>query len=319
MAQRLAQKDQPKEVRLAVANNLVKNKHIPAGMYFDLLKSLSSDPDKDIQEAIAKIFQEDLLFQEQMSEFRSFLMKIPEQLSKRPQELFDQNLNIIPGKSILPLFTIPDILGEQAANTARIYTFGYYPEIELNTLTTEPKIPPKSRAQELLDKLKKCPPGHAHWREYEEICKEILSYCLEPPLLSPEEQSVTEDGLQKRDLIFYIPMDDLPGFWHYILTVYGRAIIVDCKNYSHELKENEVLITSKYLGKKKLTRLGLLVTRTGLSDGGKKGQKERWEQEDKLLICLNDQDLIKMLELKEKGDEPWKVIDKGILDFLKSL
>jgi hypothetical protein len=26
-----------------------------------------------------------------------------------------------------------------------------------------------------------------------------------------------------------------------------------------------------------------------------------------------------MLELKEKEDEPWKVIDKGIVDFLKSL
>lgn len=59
--------------------------------------------------------------------------------------------------------------------------------------------------------------------------------------------------------------------------------------------------------------------RAGLSEGGKKGQKERWEQGDKLLICLNDQDLIKMLELKEKEDEPWKVIDKGIVDFLKSL
>jgi hypothetical protein len=34
---------------------------------------------------------------------------------------------------------------------------------------------------------------------------------------------------------------------------------------------------------------------------------------------LNDQDLIKMLELKEKEDEAWKVIDKGIVDFLKSL
>jgi hypothetical protein len=319
LAQRLAQKDQPKEVRLAVANNLVKNKHIPTGMYFDLLKSLSADPDKGIQKAIAKIFQEDFQFQKQVSEFRSSFMKITQELSKKQQKLFGQNLSTIPGKLILPMFTIPNILGEQAAKTARVHTSGFYPEIELDTLTTKPEIPPKSKAQELVERLKNCQPGQVHWREYEDVCKEILSYCLEPPLLPPEEQSVTADGLHKRDLIFHIPMDNLPGFWHYILTVYGRAVIVDCKNYSHELKENEIVIASKYLGKKKLTKLGLLVTRAGLSEGGKKGQKERWEQEDKLLICLNDQDLIKMLELKEKEDEPWKVIDKGIVDFLKSL
>lgn len=326
MAQKLAQRDQPKGVRLAVANNLLKNKHIPAGMYFDLLKSLSADKDKDIQETLDKIFQEDVQFQKLISGFNSYLnsylTKTMQEFNKGQQELFDQNLNIIPGKSILPLFNLSDTLGEQAARTARIHTHGYYPEVELDTVTTSPKIPPKSKAEELLEKLKKCQPGSAHWREYEDVCRDILSYCLVPPLLDPAEQSVTGDGFHKRDFIFHIPiipMEELPDYWKYFIYKYGRAIIVDCKNYAEELKENEILIASKYLGKNKLTQLGLLIARKGLSEGGKKGQKEKWEQEEKLLICLNDQDLTKMLELKERGDEPWKVIDTRIRDFLASL
>lgn len=206
LAQKLAQRDQPKEVRLAVANNLLKNKHIPTEIYFDILKSLSADKDKDIQKMLDKILQEDVQFQKLISGFNSYLnshlTKTMQEFNKRQQELFGQNLNIIPGKSILPLFNLSDTLGEQAARTARIHTYGYYPEVELDTVTTSPKIPPKSKAEELLERLKKCQPGLAHWREYEDVCRDILSYCLVPPLLDPAEQSVTGDGFHKRDFIF---------------------------------------------------------------------------------------------------------------------
>jgi hypothetical protein len=97
------------------------------------------------------------------------------------------------------------------------------------------------------------------------------------------------------------------------------AIIVECKNYTEPLKENQTIISSKYLDRKKLTRLGLMVTRRGLHQGGIKAQENQWIRDDKMIICLRDEDLIKMLELKENNDEPWKVIDNLIRQFLSSL
>ena len=51
----------------------------------------------------------------------------------------------------------------------------------------------------------------------------------------------------------------------------------------------------------------------------RKAQENIWKEEGKMLLCINDNDLEKMLELKENHDEPWKVIDDGIHSFLMSL
>ena len=38
-----------------------------------------------------------------------------------------------------------------------------------------------------------------------------------------------------------------------------------------------------------------------------------------MLLCLSDEDLTMMLQLKNDHDEPWKVIDNTIRKFLMSL
>ena len=47
-------------------------------------------------------------------------------------------------------------------------------------------------------------------------------------------------------------------------------------------------------------------------------QRDLWVNSDQLVICLTENDLIKMLDLKEAGDEPWKVIDQLMKDFHNS-
>lgn len=49
-----------------------------------------------------------------------------------------------------------------------------------------------------------------------------------------------------------------------------------------------------------------------------KTQEDLWKEQGKILLSLNDKDLEKMLELKENHDEPWKVIDNIIREFLLS-
>lgn len=79
------------------------------------------------------------------------------------------------------------------------------------------------------------------------------------------------------------------------------------------------MITSKYFGKKKLSLFGLVISRKGLDKSGKSAQARLWREDDKLLISLTDDDLLKMLELKENGELSEKVIDQRLRDFLSSI
>jgi len=97
------------------------------------------------------------------------------------------------------------------------------------------------------------------------------------------------------------------------------AIVAECKNYKKPLDENELIISVKYVGKKKLSTLILIISRTGLSRSGHSTQQKIWNQEEKMLLCLNDSDLAKMIELKDTGDESWKVIDYHIRKLRSSL
>jgi len=187
-------------------------------------------------------------------------------------------------------------------------TPSYYAVQELEPVSSPPSTPVTKKAKDLLAKLKNCDPGIDNWVEYQDICMEILSYCLVPPLLDPTEQSNTQDRSHRRDLIYHIPHGAGP-FWSYLTLKYGLGIIVDCKNYRDPLRENEMIITSKYFEKKKLTTLGLVISRKGLSTNGLKAQQDLWRDQEKMLLCLDDNDMAKMLELKDRGEEPWKIID----------
>jgi len=82
---------------------------------------------------------------------------------------------------------------------------GYYTKDELEPIKSPPEVPRKTKASELLPNLMNCKPGKEHWKKYQDICKEILSYCLVPHLTEPLEQSETRDGMHIRDIIFHIP------------------------------------------------------------------------------------------------------------------
>jgi hypothetical protein len=194
----------------------------------------------------------------------------------------------------------------------------YYSKAELEPIKSTPEVPTLTEASKLLQNLQDCEPGKKQWKKYQDICKEILCYCLVPPLMEPLEQSETRDGMHIRDIIFHIPHEH-KGFWTFIINKFGWALVIECKNYANPIDENQLLISSKYVGKDKLSRLGLVVTRKGLSNNGIKSQENIWKSDGKMLLCMDDEDIAKMLELKNHRDEPWKVIDKKMRNFMTSL
>lgn len=196
----------------------------------------------------------------------------------------------------------------------------YFTRSEVQVLNKPVRIPAKSVANELIERLKSCPKGKDGWTEYQNVCKDILAYLLVPPLMGPFEQTPTEKRLQIRDLIFDIPYA-IQGFWGYIRDRFdSSAIIVECKDYELPIAGNQFVTTSKYFGGKRLGRFGIILSREPSVEPFHGEMKRIWNSETNALILpFTDEHLIRMLSLKELNKEPELVIDAAIHQFLRSL
>ena len=129
----------------------------------------------------------------------------------------------------------------------------------------------------------------------------------------------TSGGLQIRDLLLHIPFD-IGEFWSWLRFKFNSsALIVECKNYTQPLKPNQVVISNKYLGRKRLGQLGLVISRRGLGAGAKLEQKRIWNDENNLTVSLADEQLVRMLTLKDEAKDPALVVDAEIRRFLELL
>lgn len=203
-------------------------------------------------------------------------------------------------------------------NTIR-HSGSFFDPIDLKVVSQAPRVPSASRGSELAGRLWACPRGRADWRRFQDLCKEIVGYCFCPPLGELEDEVWTEDGTERRDIIIQIP-HDAQEFWKYVMLAHkSMAVIVDAKNYSEALPANQVVIASKYFRKKGISSFGIVISRCQISEGAKAEQKKLWVEDDKMILCLSDDDLLKMLELKEKGDDPAKVLDDALRKFRLSI
>jgi hypothetical protein len=218
-------------------------------------------------------------------------------------------------------FIDPLILSSQAlesvARSAQAVLPSYYPQTDLEVIDRiRPKFE-KSRTIRLKSKLAACVPGKAHWKAYQDVCREILRYAFVPPLAEPIEESPARGRDQRRDLILHISYDS-KGFWGHIQMNYkSLAFIVECKNYATPLPQNQVTITAKYLSDKGLGLFGIIICRKGLSESARRTQEKLWN-EGKMLLVLSDHDLQNILNLKEAGEDPSKVIDNSMRKFRQS-
>ena len=227
-------------------------------------------------------------------------------------------LGLYPGESITKISTNLDEVTNEINKTLLANSINYYNPDELEVVEKPIKKSKKKKIKQLIEKLKNCEDGAEDWAEYQDVCEEILSYCFGTDLMEPMVQSATTGRHNIRDIIYQIP-HDCDEFWKYIMFQFGMGVIVECKNYASPIKQNDVVITSKYFAEKKLTTFGIIFSRKPVGNSGKKGQEDAWVHNNKMIICLSDDDLIKMLELKEKGEKPWKVIDNAMREFRLSI
>jgi Fe-S cluster biosynthesis and repair protein YggX len=178
--------------------------------------------------------------------------------------------------------------------------------------------PPTNRASELCSEMRKLPCGAGHWKDYERICTEILTYVFSPDLAAPEIQSRSDDGLDIIDAIFPIRSNAAP--WSIVRAEYRtRFAVAEFKNYCGPIGQRQVESIAQYLWDKAHRTFGILVSRKNASQSATAQRRRQWLESSKMIVLLSDDDLCEMLNMKESGGQPFDIIDSQLEDFLRTL
>jgi hypothetical protein len=172
----------------------------------------------------------------------------------------------------------------------------------------------RSQAEELQWRLDSLVCGRAQWYDYQKLCGDILEYLFCPPLKTPIPESSNVPRINRRD--FIVPNYVSDGFWHFMRLHYrADYLVVDAKNNCGQANKTHVLQIANYLSSFGTGLFGIIITRKGMDRAGMYTCREQWMLHGKMIITLNDGDLLQMLESKKIGADPEDLVRQKIEDF----
>ena len=93
-----------------------------------------------------------------------------------------------------------------------------------------------------------------------------------------------------------------------------KTYIILYKNYKEKITQREIYTTEKYLYKKALRSVAIIVSREGASRNALLAAKGCLRENGKLILCLSDKDLNELIHIKEKGEQPTAEFFEAMLD-----
>lgn len=165
-----------------------------------------------------------------------------------------------------------------------------------------------SEATFYIEKLKNCKLGKNDKednldKEYEKICTDIIMYLFKTEFYKISEQHNTEDKMFRMDLL--CSLKGTTEFWRFLINFYHTKFVVfEYKNYKEKISQNLIYITEKYLFPVALRNVAFIISRKGFDTNAEKAALGYLRENGKLFISIDDEDMIKMIHLKEKGEEP---------------
>jgi hypothetical protein len=166
-----------------------------------------------------------------------------------------------------------------------------------------------SDPQRLRQRLQVCPPGSHGWREFENVCIEVLTHLFVPPLKLPIIQPRTYSGIDRRDAVFPNRNIDERNNWGHLHKELGaRMILFEFKNYDHEeVGKDETDQTRSYMNDP-MGRLALLCCSKEPNRSAHIKRNTIYSREKKVILFLTRDQLIEMLFMKERGEDPSDLI-----------
>ena len=162
---------------------------------------------------------------------------------------------------------------------------------------------------ELVQRLEACPAGHIGWVEFEKICIEILSSLFVPPLNAPIVQPRTYSGIDRRDAVFPNRNKDDDSIWGQLYQELGaRLVLFEFKNYdATEIGKQEINQTRNYLTAA-MGRLAFVCCNRLPNEAAHIKRNSIYSEEQKVIIFVTPDQLVEMLAIKERGDDPSDLI-----------
>lgn len=174
---------------------------------------------------------------------------------------------------------------------------------------------PESVADSYIAQLKVLETGSAAFKKYEELCVSILKYILGEYLTLWEQQKTTEENLYRFDMCCKIKNGVTQDFFDTICKYFStKYIVFEFKNYEKPITQREIYTTEKYLYEKALRKVAIIISSKGADKHAKMAARGSLRESGKLIICLSDEDLKAMLQIKKEGEKTTGGYLEDILD-----
>jgi hypothetical protein len=166
-----------------------------------------------------------------------------------------------------------------------------------------------SHITDLVTRLDRCPVGERGWRDFEDICVEILEFLFVPPLIKPIVQPRTYSGTNRRDAVFPNRNFDEKHGWGLLLReLEARMVLFEFKNYgTTDLGHEEVIQTDNYLTQP-MGRLAIMVCSKLPNSSAHIQRNTIYSRSRKIVLFLTKEHLKEMLFIKERGEDPSDLI-----------
>ena len=161
----------------------------------------------------------------------------------------------------------------------------------------------------LKNRLHKIPQGQKNATEYQKLILEILNFLFQPELIDGELEVRTVEGTERRDIIFTNDSD--LSFWDYIRNEHSCLFLMFEAKNTKAIEIAHINQTAVYLGDR-IGHLGFIVSRNPIEETAQKKIFSVYNDSHprKIILTLSDDDLEKMLDMKCKGEEPMRYIQK---------
>jgi len=153
------------------------------------------------------------------------------------------------------------------------------------------------------------------------VCIEILKEVFGESLTLWAEQRKSNQGLYRFDLCCKIKHGENQEFFDTVKRYFNtKYIVFEFKNYAELITPKEIYSTEKYLYKTALRCVAIIIARKGASERALTAARGCLRENGKLILCLSDEDLIQMMDIKLKEQrKPAEYLSDMLDDMLINL
>lgn len=206
-----------------------------------------------------------------------------------------------------------DFIALLSFNVSAVFPKKAQPDIFSHYATNTTKV-------DLQERLRIINPGKEEATKYEEVCVDIVKFLFSEHIQFYKEQKKSNAGLYRFDFCGKIKHGNISEFFETIQRFFNtKYVIFEFKNYKEEITQKEIYTTEKYLYEKALRKVAIIISRKGSDESAKKAARGSLRELGKLIVCLSDEDVNKLIDMKINKEDPADYLEALLDDMLMDL